>query len=319
LRSWAFAVLWAAVATVVHFVSGKGGVGKSTLAAALALKLLRQNEGPVLLFDILGNGHGFALLGNEQVAYRTQASLRYPELFFSRLTPMESFKEYFSLLLSLGKEDAFVAQMTSRFRESLIEVVMENKAIRSFVKACPGLEPIVMLGKIFWEARNGKSPATKEAWAHIVVDCPASGHFLMLFRSALALKNVFASGVIHSQAQKMDRFIHDESMTRIYLASTLEELPLRETSETLAQLAKLNLRAHKIWLNRVPPLNEGIPESTGVLTGSWEELRESEKSLLEEQRQLLKDFESSATSPLVKVPELLPSPAEEMERLVSLL
>ncbi len=289
----------------VHFISGKGGVGKSTLSAAFAWQLYQKGEGPILVCDALGNGYASQLLGEKNLQYKISESLKYPGLFFTKLSPMESFREYFSILLTLGHQDAFISQMTNRWRENLIDLVLDNKAVRSFVHACPGLEPIVILGKIFWEAKNGKDPKNKTPWKHIVVDSPASGHFLMLFRSTLALKNVFDSGIIRGQAEKLDNFIHDSSMTHVYLSSLLEELPLQETLETVALLKQLDIKVSKIWLNRTPLLNEDFPSETNSnLDSKWKKVLDASRSHLEEQKELLEKYQKHFENQLRPIPYL---------------
>jgi anion-transporting ArsA/GET3 family ATPase len=309
------------VVAQVHFVSGKGGVGKSTLAAAYTLNLYKKSKGPILFLDIQGKGYGFNLLGESTLSYKNFPVQKYPGIFLSRLTPMESFKEYFHILLTLGKEDALLSQLTTKWREELVDFILENKAIHSFVKACPGLEPIVLLGKIYWEARNGHDPLHKQNWEHIIVDAPASGHFLMLFNSTLALKDIFHSGIIHSQADKLQKYILDPQMTHIYLATLLEELPIQEMQESIHALKKMSVNVDQIWVNRFPELDEVFPNSTShsLPSKEWHQLKVATQSLVEEQNELWKKIQNNFSITTKVIPEILNLGSSEIEKIGDLL
>src|SRR5690606_10614122 len=117
--------------------------------------------------------------------------------------------------------------------------------VEAFVHACPGLEPAVLLGKLEYESKNGRNPDTKEPWSFVVVDAPATGHSLMLFRSTFALMNVFAAGVVFKQARAIRDFVTDTQRFVVHLVTLPEELPVKEAHDLKTGLAQLGIRVQR--------------------------------------------------------------------------
>lgn len=297
----------------MHFVTGKGGVGKSTYAASLARQLAEQNPGDeILLIDIQGSG--FSLEASnipriQQLPFRSETIYN---LWGCRILPFETFKEYFSVLLAMGNTDTRVAQFTSIFRDKLVDVVVGNRAIEAFIHACPGLEPAVLLGKLEYESKKGKSPH-KKPWAHIVVDAPATGHCLMLFRSTFALIDIFSAGVVFKQAREIREFVCDPYRFSIHLVSIPEELPVRESGDLKRELLAMNLKVQKAILNRspidLPDIQETLDTENTVL------LRELqyERELIKERHQIRNTFlEMHADCKIIEIPEFLSANQDEV-------
>jgi len=237
----------------MHFITGKGGVGKSTYAASLAAQLAQKDPAHrVLLVDVQGSGYALESACIERVQQTPLRSARTGNLWGCRILPFDTFKEYFSVLLAMGNTDTAIAQITSAFRDRVVDLVVGNSAISAFIQACPGLEPAVLLGKLEYESKAGRAPGTREAWTHIVVDAPATGHALMLFRSTFALLNVFSAGVVFKQAGEIRSFVTDPDRFVVNLVSVPEELPVAESVELKAGLADLGVRVQRAVLNRSP-------------------------------------------------------------------
>ncbi len=303
----------------LHIITGKGGVGKSTVAASLAQSLSERNEGPVLLIDVQGSGRSLELLGHRGTPFANTWLPASKKVWGSRILPRESFKQYFSHLLSLGSEHSTWAQLTSVFRDKLVDLVFENRIVSAFVDVCPGLEPAVLLGKIHWEASHGVVPGTAEAWRHVVVDAPSTGHGLMLFKSTHALTEVFSTGLIFKQASQIMRDIRDPNLSKIYIVSLLEELPLRESFELASQLRAMALPSPRYLINR-SPLWEDWPElpTAPSLDEVWLKEALYERELWKEKKSLLEEFKRSLGPdvPLYFLPEIIrPDPAETLSAL----
>ena len=248
--------------TQLHFVTGKGGVGKSTYAATLVKKLSLEKAGPILLLEVQGSGQSLKFLEVDNYnAYQLQAIPNSHLAWGSRILPRPAFRQYFSLLLAMGGTDSTFATLTSGLREKLVDKVFENKVVSAFIDVCPGLEPAALLGKIHWESTEGKTPETELPWKHIVVDAPATGHSLMLFRSTQALVNVFGSGVVFKQASAIMNLMKDSRHTDFHIVTTPEELPLQESIELDENLQKLGLPKAKFTINRIRPALTSVPKS----------------------------------------------------------
>lgn len=291
---------------IMHFVTGKGGVGKSTYAASLAKQLAEKSPSEtVLLIDIQGSGYSLELVGIEKPNQTPSKSQETHNLWGCRILPFETFKEYFSVLLALGNTDTPIAQITSGIRDRMVNLVVGNPAIEAFIHACPGLEPAVLLGKLEYEAEKGKSP-DKKSWTHIVVDAPATGHSLMLFRSTFALLEVFGTGVVFKQARQIKDFAKNRAQFKVHLISIPEELPVKETYELKNHLLEYGVEVSKAILNRSPLTQQ--PDTELPKTGSEEldkEL-EIENFILKERAYWRSVFlEQHQGSELLEIPEFI--------------
>ncbi|MBS1983875.1 MAG: P-loop NTPase [Bdellovibrionales bacterium] len=289
----------------LHFISGKGGVGKSTFAAALAMQLAQRREGPVLLLEVQGSGRSLQLCGLQgPKPYENTVLPDLPAAWGARLLPKETFRQYFSLLLSLGDQMSTFAAATSTLRERLVDVVFENKVVAAFIDVCPGLEPAVLLGKIHWEATVGRVPESREPWRHVVVDGPATGHGLMLFKSTNALTEVFGSGLIFKQASEIMRFVRNPTQTQVYVVTAPEELPIRETLDMSQSLAQMNLASYAFVMNRCSPRAE--QSGTCNANAEWQREIAFERESARDQLALIESFRTQVAtkSKLWLLPEI---------------
>ncbi len=306
--------------SIMHFISGKGGTGKSTLTAGLAHHLANKNEGPVLLLEVQGSGRSLDLLGAQSKTFENAPIYPYKNLWAARMLPRESFRQYFELLLSMGNENSMFANATSGIRERVVDLVFQNKVVSAFIDTCPGLEPAVLLGKLHWEATSGGTPESGQKWAHVIVDAPATGHGVMLFKSAFALTEVFSSGVIARQANEIKRFVSDPNHCRVYLTSTVEELPVAETLELVNSFNNLGMKVQKVFFNRCLNYTKQSSELENTPTPlEWQKEYEFEMETFQDQQSLFDEFNRKLPSPLKqsKIPELLFSDRAEFLKHIS--
>jgi anion-transporting ArsA/GET3 family ATPase len=276
---------------VLHFVTGKGGVGKSTFAALKLRELLEKDGGPVLLLEVQGSGYVLRSLGLEPPTKANAPLPLLPGAFGALIYPRETFQQYFNILLSLGNEQSTFGQSWSSIREKIVEKIMENRAISAFVDACPGLEPAVLLGKLHWEAAIGKDPLEHKRWKHVIVDAPSTGHGLMFFESLAGIGKVFGSGIIHRQVESIFQFLRNPQETQIYLVGTPEELPLEEIRVLSRELQRMELPVSEVVLNRTPPeIPNILPESTRIAE-PWRSELLLEWQTLKKKNELMMAFE----------------------------
>ncbi len=288
-----------------HFVTGKGGVGKSTLAAALTSHLSAKKEGPVLLIDVQGSGRALRLLGLDRQPFNNTALPETDNAWGARILPRETFKQYFGLLLALGNEHSAFAQVTAGLRDRVTDILFENKVVTAFVDVCPGLEPAVLLGKLHWEATEGETPETDIPWRHVVIDAPATGHGVMLFRSTFALMDVFGGGAIFRQAAKVKEYMQDPTKTHLYMVTTPEELPMQESLEMKQKLEALKLRPQRYFINRCPPSFEANNTAT-VNSPEWSNEAKVQQEIWNDQAELIKKFKTDVGpgASILELPEV---------------
>jgi anion-transporting ArsA/GET3 family ATPase len=223
----------------LHFVVGKGGVGKTTVTAALALLLARTGR-RTLAVEMDSTGRLPALLGADGATPTPRPVA--PGLHVLSLDGRAALEEYLGLIIPVKR---------------LLQTVFSSRIYQYFVAAAPGLKELMTVGKIWYEATREGSGGT--AWDAIVVDAPATGHSLQYLRMPQAARDTFGAGLVQREAAKIVGLLQDGDTTAVHLVTLAEEMPVAETLETCIQLRD-TLRmplgwvvANKLHLRRFAP------------------------------------------------------------------
>ena len=221
----------------LHFVMGKGGVGKSTVAAALALAAAKRGA-RVLAIELGEIGGTCRILGvaparpgdieradgNTHVAYFDGAA---------------ALAEYLTRRVHLGR---------------LAQRIIEHPLYAAFVGAAPGLRELMAIGKIRDELW------LQDRWDVVVVDAGASGHALEHLRMPAAASAAFGSGRVHREAEANAALLRDPARCSIHVVALPEQMPLREAAHSVAALRALDLASGAVFVNRcVPQAPDGVP------------------------------------------------------------
>lgn len=194
------------------FVTGKGGVGKSTVAAALALAW-RDAGARTLLVEIEGQASAASLISSRRVTYEPVPLGE--RLFASRISLRDALKEYARIRLKV---------------KLVADRLVSNPVIVPFVEAAPGFHELLVLGKL-WSLANEVDARGKRCWDAIIVDAPATGHGLGLLNMAGVIARMFPVGPISAEARAVDQFVRDNSRVGVVLVALPEDLPVTETIE----------------------------------------------------------------------------------------
>ncbi len=223
----------------VLFLVGKGGVGKTTLAAALALAAARQ-EKRTLLVELENNTRAACLLGlPPPLGPASEPRTVSPTLSTVSVSGQAALEEYLRLV--------FPAQR-------LLRTILENRLYQYFVAAAPGLKELLSMGKIWYEEQKHEQGAERPQWDLLIVDMPATGHSLQYLRMPQAAFTTFASGMVHREAERIMALFRDPTKTAVNLVAVPEELSVSETLEAYHQLrAELQLPLGLLFINRVHP------------------------------------------------------------------
>ncbi|WP_216213562.1 ArsA-related P-loop ATPase [Amycolatopsis aidingensis] len=224
--------------TRLHFVTGKGGTGKTTLAAALGLALASGGR-RVLLIEVEGR-QGFAqLFDTEPLPYAEQRIAAAPgggELRALHIDVEAALLEYFEMFYNLG----FAGRTLRRMG-----------AIEFATTLAPGLRDVLLTGKI--KECVGRTDADgRYAYDAVVVDAPPTGRVVKFLDVTKALTDLAKTGPIRGQAEGVVRLLHSGE-TAVHLVTLLEEMPVRETVEAVSELDGADLRPGSVLVNRVRP------------------------------------------------------------------
>ena len=193
-------------ASRVLIVAGKGGVGKTTVTAALAVAAARSGTS-VLIVEVEGKSGLAATLGISQLAY-DETDVR-PGIRARTLTPEQALLEYL--------EDRGLRRISKRLvRSGALDVV---------ATAVPGMKDILVLGKVKQLERAGVADL-------VLIDAPAAGHAITFLTSARGLLDAVRVGPVRTQAQDVMELLTDPTRCRVMLVTLPEETPVNELVDT---------------------------------------------------------------------------------------
>jgi Mrp family chromosome partitioning ATPase len=215
-------------------VTGKGGVGKSTVAAALA-KLAAREGKRVLVCEVNAQQERIApLLGASPSGSRVRVAA--DGISTVNVTPAEAMREYGLMVLKF---------------QTIYEAVFENRLVRYFLRVVPSLAELVMLGKILHEARAEERGRPR--WDLVIVDAPATGHAVQLLRVPQALLDTVPGGPLRHDAQWMEALLVDPARTAVVLVTLPEEMPVNEAIELDAAVrGVLGMPRAALFVNAMP-------------------------------------------------------------------
>jgi len=222
----------------LHFVTGKGGTGKSTIAAALALTMASGGR-KVLLVEVEGR-QGIAQLFDVP-------PLPYQEL---KIATAERGGQVNALAMDI--ESAFLEYLDIFYNLGIAGRAMRRVgAIEFATTIAPGLRDVLLTGKIkesVVRVDKNKNPV----YDAIVVDAPPTGRIARFLDVTKAVSDLAKGGPVHSQAEGVVRLLHSEQ-TAIHLVTLLEALPVQETLEAIEELAEMKLPIGSVIVNRNIP------------------------------------------------------------------
>lgn len=211
------------------FVTGKGGVGKTSVASALALMGARAGK-RTLVCEVDAKGNLADFYGVGPLAF--QPTEVQHNLFAMAMNTEESLREYLKLQLKLP----------------LLARLGPIARVFDFVAtAAPGVKEILTVGKIAYEVRERN-------YDLVVVDASASGHVVGQLASPVALGELIGVGVVQAQTAWMIDLLKDPATTGVVVVATPEEMPVNETLELVGRLGtETEIDLAGVVANRVLP------------------------------------------------------------------
>ena len=211
------------------FVTGKGGVGKTTVASALAL-FASQRGKKVLICEVDARGDVAGFYEAPPTGFVEKEIL--PNLFAMTMDTEASLREYLKLHLRIP--------VVGRIGPLA-------KAFDFVATAAPGVREILTVGKPVYEVRE-------RHYDLVVVDAPASGHVIGLLAAPQAINNLVKVGLIRSQTDWLLEILSDHRTTGLVAVCTPEEMPVNETVELAARVKdETTVQLSAVVVNRVLP------------------------------------------------------------------
>lgn len=240
----------------LHVVSGKGGTGKTTVALALALMLSRAGD-RTLVCEVesrhgLTEAAGLATIpeGQERTVTLAGQELR---------------------MLSVDSGHALRDYLETHARLGVAGAILEKAGFVDFAtELAPGLRDVLLTGKIYQAARR-RYKGTPHAVDAVVMDAPPTGRIEAFLTAGDALAEVMSVGPIAPQAQSVMGFLRAPE-TKVHLVTTLAEMAVTETLETMTALIRHGIGIGHVVVNQVvadpPPLPSCVTDT--ALRASWE-------------------------------------------------
>jgi anion-transporting ArsA/GET3 family ATPase len=218
----------------LHVVVGKGGVGKTTITAALA-RLQARRGLRTLAVEMDAAGRLPRLLGLTQVPPTGTITPVAPNLHVTGIEGRAALEEYLGMIVPVKR---------------LLQTIFSSRVYQYFVAAAPGLKELMTVGKIWFEAT--REEGGRPVWDVLVVDAPATGHSLQVLRMPQAARDTFGAGLVQREAARIVSLLQDPALTAVHLVTLPEEMPVTETLETEQQLRdQLGMPRGLVVANRV--------------------------------------------------------------------
>jgi anion-transporting ArsA/GET3 family ATPase len=228
----------------LFIVAGKGGVGKTTVAASLA-RLATTCGRRTLLVDVERKRGIAAAFGVAPLTYDEQV-----------LVPADALVPAAALLgRTITPDDALVEWLGDHGLRRLGDRMVATGLVDIIATATPGIRDLLVLAKV-------KQLVVEGAYDTVVLDTPASGHAITFLRSPLGLAEAVRSGPIKRQSDEVLNLLHDPARTRVVLVTLAEETPVNELVETAYQLEE------SVGVALGPVVVNGLVDAVPLLTAA---------------------------------------------------
>jgi anion-transporting ArsA/GET3 family ATPase len=275
-------------------VTGKGGVGKSTVALALGMAAAAKGRRTIVC-EVSSQEHTSRVFHRAEVGFHEVEMAE--NLWAISIDPDESIREYLLLQLKV---------------RAMRDMLVRSKIFNYLAAATPGLKELVSIGKIWELAQPDRKVKKGREYDIVIVDAPATGHGVGFLQTPRTFAGIAKVGPIHSQAQELDRFITDHDATGVAIVSLPEEMPVNESASLEQQLRNdVGMAVDRVYMNALYPerfSKDDARQLEGALDGADGPARAAVRAALSEyrrsrsQRDQLERLKKQVSSPVKTLP-----------------
>jgi len=281
-------------------VTGKGGVGRTTVAAALALVAARQGKRTMV-----------AEVAQQE---RMSRAFRKEGVGYSETELAENF-----WAMSVDPQRALDEYLGQQLGGALAGLLFHNRIFEYFVAAAPGVRELTTIGKVWELAQLERRNRRMAPYDLVILDAPASGNGLAMLKAPHTFAEIARVGPVRRRADYIHDFLRDPQRTGVVSVALPQEMPVNETIEFRAKLhEEMGMRTDAVVVNallperfsideaeRIEAVNgeHGSPEVAAALRAALSEHRRA-RSQRAQLRRLRKDVGDVVTLPYLWQPEL---------------
>jgi len=252
----------------VVFVTGKGGVGKTTVAVALGLRAAAEGKRTIVC-EVAAQENASRIFDHAEVGFHEVEMAE--NLWSISIDPDESMREYVLLQLKV---------------RAMRDMLFRSRIFNYLAAATPGLKELVTIGKIWELAQLDRKVRSGRKYDLVIVDAPATGHGIGFLQTPRTFAAIARVGPIHSQAQQLDRLITDQEHTGVAIVALPEEMPVNESAALEHDLrTEVGVAVDRVYMNGLYPerfSSEEAERLAGVAGGENGSLRAAARAALSE-------------------------------------
>jgi anion-transporting ArsA/GET3 family ATPase len=236
-------------------VTGKGGVGKTTVSVGLGMRAAAEGKRTIVC-EVSAQENASRMFEHTTVGFH-EVELE-ENLWAISIDPDESMREYVLLQLKV---------------RAMRDMLFRSRIFNYLAAATPGLKELVTIGKIWELAQLDRKVKSARKYDTVIVDAPATGHGVGFLQTPRTFANIARVGPIHSQAQTLDNFITDHDNTGVAIVALPEEMPVNETAALEHDLVnEVGVAVDRVYLNGLYPerFSKGEAEKLTALAGAEE-------------------------------------------------
>ena len=240
----------------LHVVTGKGGTGKTTAAAALAIALASGGK-RTLLVEVEGRQGIAQLFDTPPLPYEERQVAVAPgggEVLALAVDPEAAMLDYLDMFYNLGRAGRLLRRMG---------------AIDFVTTIAPGLRDVLLTGKV--KEAVTRTSGDGPVYDAVVLDAPPTGRIIGFLDATREVAELTKHGPIHKHGEGVSQLLHGEA-TVVHLVTLLEEMPVQETLDAAGHLRAGGYRVGSVLVNRAQPrlLDDAVLDAATLGGGSLE-------------------------------------------------